>query len=1275
MKERISFKITKQNVIIMVMLVLLNFFGNWLSGTLNLPWWLDTAGTMAASILMGPIAGMIVAIPSTLIPTLIHGQTIAYTLIGVSVALVVGFLFPKRHKEDLFGIVSVAILSAVISSAISVPLNSLYFDGYTGNIWGDALYDMLSDFISSDTFNIFLSQFFIDMPDRVICILLALVIADMTDIRIVKKKKKKGAMSAAAMLICTALALSQLGIAAHAEEYGADYEAAPFTSRDGLPSAEVNAIAQTKDGSIWVGTYSGLFFYDGIKFERTNLNDKIKNVTVLFVDSKGRLWVGTNDSGIVCYDPESGNAQLYDYDKGMPSDSIRSIKEDNDGNIFVGTVLSLAKIKPDGTIKSYPQWEKISYAQSLELMPDGSIAGVTNSGILFTVKNDLLSFTGNYTKGNNIIYRNVVLTDEYLLVGTSSNFIDRYKQNGESLEYVDQLSLSNGSAFNKMVYDKKQNGVFYCCEKGLGFLDLKTKRSQDMSRNSFSDAISDICIDKQNNIWVSSSKQGLLKYARTPFYNVLASTSASGKVVNTVIINNNTLYVGTDNGLDLIDLRTGKELRNGYQGLLEKERIRNIYVDSKNNTWISTYGNHGLIRVDNLGQVKNLIELNPSLKGYKFRSVKELKDGRIVAASNAGLTFIKDDKAVSSIGRTNGLNSQFILTMEEKEDGTILAGSDGDGIYIIKNDTVIGHIGKNEGLDTLVVMRIVKCSGGYLYVTSNALYYDNGEKIKKLNNFPYFNNYDIFITQDKECWITSSAGLYIVSEEKLLKDEKYSCTLLNDSWGLNTTFTANSWNTSKDDMLYLCCTDGVRRISTKNYDSVNSEFQMSLRSIDAGGELIRENDGKWIIPATSERIQFNIAVNNYSLSNPRIHYYLEGSKDQGITCYQNEITPLSYTYLPFGEYKLHIQVLDELTGNVQRQEIIEIEKKAMMYERLYFRMYLLLVCVFFIMYIIWLFYTINKRTLRMRGLQMEISTDPMTGILNKEGSKKALEMACSEETGTLMMIDLDSFKLVNDLYGHDMGDKILIRFSQLLTQSLGEDNIAGRIGGDEFIGFIKDSTDEDRVEEITKTLNREITKSAKEYMGDDMTIPLGTSIGAIRVPEEGQDYHELAKLADKALYIVKQNGKHGYSFYQSKNKKEENQKDTRDLGQIKVIIAERNEGKGAYLVNFDKLQVIYKFLCRNVHVNNTYVGFLRFTPQSENGKAVPDEIMDSFENYLIINLKRNDVVSRYAGSFFVLCTYAVSDDYQGIAKRLIKGWKGTKESSGYTLTYEVESVD
>ena len=1275
MKERISFKITKRNLVIMVLLVLLNFAGNWLSGTLNLPWWLDTSGTMAASILMGPIAGTIVAIPSTLIPALIHGHTVAYTLVGVSVALVVGFLFPKRHKEDLLGIVSVAMLSALISSIIAVPLNNLYYDGYPGNIWGNALYDMLSDSISSDNFNIFLSQFFIDMPDRVICILLALVIADMTDIRFVKAKKKKSTMTMAAMLICAGLAISQLGIAAQAAEYGADYEAAPFTSKDGLPSAEVNAVAQTKDGFIWVGTYSGLYFYDGIKFEKTNLNDKIKNVMTLFVDSKNRLWIGTNDSGAICFDPDSGNTQVFDSSKGLPADSVRSIKEDKNGNIFVGTVLSLAKIKPDGTIKNYAEWEKVTYAQSLELMPDGSIVGVTNSGLLFMVKNDLLIYSGNYTKGNNIIYRNVVLTDDFLLVGTSSNFIDRYRQNGEKLEYVDQLSLSNGSFLNKMVYDKGVNGVFYCCEKGMGFLDLKTKRSQDMSKNSFSDAISDICIDDQNNIWVSSSKQGLLKYARTPFYNMLNGSSAAGSVVNTVIINNNTLYVGTDNGLELIDLKTNKELRNGYQGMLDNERIRNIYVDSKENTWISTYGSHGLIRVDNLGQIKNLIELNPSLKGYKFRSVKELKDGRIVAASNTGLTFIKDDKVVGSIGRPNGLNNQFILTMEEKEDGTILAGTDGDGIYIIRNDTVAGHIGKDEGLDTLVVMRIVKCSGGYLYVTSNALYYDNGEKIKRLDNFPYSNNYDIFITQDKECWITSSAGLYIVSEEKLLKDEKYSCTLLNDRWGLNTTFTANSWNTSNDDMLYLCCTDGVRRISTKHYDSINAEFQMRLRSIDAGGEIIRENDGKWVIPATSERIQFNVAVNNYSLSNPRVHYYLEGSKDPGITCYQNEITPLSFTNLPYGDYKLHIELLDELTGDVQRREVIDIEKKAMMYERLYFRMYLLLVCVAFVMYIIWLFYTINKRTLRMRGLQMKISTDPMTGILNKEGSKKALEMACSEETGTLMMIDLDSFKLVNDLYGHDMGDKILIRFSQLLTQTLGEDNIAGRIGGDEFIGFIKDSTDEERVEEITDTLNREITKSAKEYMGDDMTIPLGTSIGAIKVPAEGRDYNELAKLADKALYIVKQNGKHGYSFYQSKNKKEDTKKDTRDLGQIKVIIGERNEGKGAYLVNFDKLQVIYKFLCRNVHVNNTYVGFLRFTLENDNGRSIPDEIMDSFEDYLIINLKRNDVVSRYAGSFFVLCTYAVSDDYHGIAKRLIKGWKETEGSSGYLLTYEVESVD
>ena len=75
-------------------------------------------------------------------------------------------------------------------------------------------------------------------------------------------------------------------------------------------------------------------------------------------------------------------------------------------------------------------------------------------------------------------------------------------------------------------------------------------------------------------------------------------------------------------------------------------------------------------------------EQNGTLGG-KIRSAIELSDGRMLLASNMGLTFMKDDEVVATIGESDGLQNQYILSMYEREDGSILAASDGDGIYII----------------------------------------------------------------------------------------------------------------------------------------------------------------------------------------------------------------------------------------------------------------------------------------------------------------------------------------------------------------------------------------------------------------------------------------------------------------------------------------------------------------------------------------------------------------------------------------------------------------
>ena len=1319
LKKIIFFKINRYSIITILLAIVINLALGKLAGTLDLPIWFDTVGTMMVAIHYGPIAGAFVGGISPLISSQLYGVAPAYAVVGLMVGVVIGFLFPRNDSTDKLSIVSLAILVGLLSTFICIPLNDKYNGGYTGNTWGDALFDMLYNTFQKSNFNIFAAEIFVDVPDRVISMTVALFLVQMEEFRFVRRKllksiknskngedknggdKKgedksgsKGSHTAGIVLVALSLGLIglQQGLVRAAdntgavtkereektiEDYKADYEAVTYGNDGGILKAQVNAVAQTEDGFIWVGTYSGLFKYDGVNFEQIHLDDRIRNVMTLVTDSKGRLWIGTNDSGVCCYDQSTGEVKFYNSDNGLAADSIREIGEDKNGNIYVGTVLATSKISPDGSVKTYTEWDDIFYVQSFDSLDDGTIIGVTNSGTFFLVRDDMLLDTKTFDREEGVTYRYAAFSGDEILVGTSSKIIDRYVVEGEKLKYLGNMKINNFKFFNLLYYDKDSDGFFCCCENGLGFLDRKTYKAIDMSSVGFDGAASDVCVDNQGNIWFASNKHGLMKYSKTPFSNITKRADVECGIVNAVKKIGKELFIGTDNGLKIINLITYEEITKPYTSMFDGMRIRNIETDSKGNIWISTYGEVGVVCIDKNGKTTSYSDRNKNLAGGQGRSVMELSDGRIIVASNMGLTFIKDGQPVKDLGEKDGLNNRYILSMVEREDGSILAGSDGDGIYIIKNDIVSGHIGKAEGLDTAVVLRIVKCTnGGYLYITSNALYYDDGSSIRRLENFPYTNNYDIKISDDGMCWITSSAGLYIVRESVMLADGKYKCTLLDSNWGLKTSFVANSWNEQDGKDIYLCCTDGVRRITTDNYDSGITTYRPQIKSVKVGDEEVKTKGNKYVIPATIDRIEFNISINNYSLSNPLVHYYLEGAADSGITCLQSEIIPLSYTNLPYGDYKLHIEILDEDTLYVLQDTVVDITKEPMMYEKLHFRIYFAVVCGLFVMYLAWLIYALIKRSSRIRGLQKEMTIDPMTGVLNKAGATAALEATCAGEVGILMMIDLDSFKLINDIYGHDMGDKILISFSELLGEAVDEDDVIGRIGGDEFVGFIKNTIDEDDVEKICKFMNKELTKSAKSLMGEDMNIPLGTSIGAVRVPAEGTEYEELMKKADKALYVVKQNGKHDYHFYQksgeTKEKEEENEKN--NLKEIKQIIGERNEGKGAYIVNFEKLQVLYKFLNRNDKLTNTVTGFIRFTLEEKDGVEITDEVKDNFEDFLVVHLKKNDVVSRYAGSFFVLCVGCDDGKYDDIANRLVETWQQDEKNKDYPVVYEIENV-
>ena len=88
--------------------------------------------------------------------------------------------------------------------------------------------------------------------------------------------------------------------------------------------------------------------------------------------------------------------------------------------------------------------------------------------------------------------------------------------------------------------------------------------------------------------------------------------------------------------------------------------------------------------------------------------------------------------------------------------------------------------------------------------------------------------------------------------------------------------------------------------------------------------------------------------------------------------------------------------------------------------------------------------------------EAEITIDKLTGFLYETGITEHFPVACAGKQGTLMIVDLDSFKLINDLYGYEVGDNVLGNFADILKNNLKDDDLFGRVGGDEFIIFTTD---------------------------------------------------------------------------------------------------------------------------------------------------------------------------------------------------------------------------
>lgn len=217
--------------------------------------------------------------------------------------------------------------------------------------------------------------------------------------------------------------------------------------------------------------------------------------------------------------------------------------------------------------------------------------------------------------------------------------------------------------------------------------------------------------------------------------------------------------------------------------------------------------------------------------------------------------------------------------------------------------------------------------------------------------------------------------------------------------------------------------------------------------------------------------------------------------------------------------------------------VIPVSKAQKSYD--FIRWYELIFTVgFVIMVCLLILYIFHKTKSRSMQLLRAAETDALTNAYNKRSTEEKINDVLQEhpqEPGTFVIMDVDHFKYVNDRYGHAVGDKVLQQFGQILQAHFREGDIIGRIGGDEFVVFMrKTENKEGAVARIESLLRKMENLPFAEMNGENVTISVGISFA----PEHGTGYLDLYKNADTALYKTKQSGRDGFNVYQEETREE-----------------------------------------------------------------------------------------------------------------------------------------
>jgi len=154
--------------------------------------------------------------------------------------------------------------------------------------------------------------------------------------------------------------------------------------------------------------------------------------------------------------------------------------------------------------------------------------------------------------------------------------------------------------------------------------------------------------------------------------------------------------------------------------------------------------------------------------------------------------------------------------------------------------------------------------------------------------------------------------------------------------------------------------------------------------------------------------------------------------------------------------------------------------------------------------------------------------DGMTGLYNRRFLEEFIDQVVNQAkrdkgTYSVLMLDVDFFKMVNDTYGHDVGDLVIVEIGKVIKENVRESDLAIRYGGEEFVVMLHNASEEG-TQDVAKKIHSTFANLIFD-VGNGETLQKTMSIGISKYPDDGDTIWKCIKLADTALYKAKTSGR------------------------------------------------------------------------------------------------------------------------------------------------------